>query len=116
MLTRPRTRAVLRVMPDDNSCLFTAVSGALRGTNSGLDGSSPDKLRHIVTDHILAHPDVYTKVVLEKEPRDYCAQMLRPDVWGGAIELGIISEVFGIEVCVVNVKVGFPSPVAGPAR
>ncbi|KAI1847690.1 hypothetical protein JX266_006185 [Neoarthrinium moseri] len=100
------TYLVLRVMPDDNSCMFTAIAGALRGTNTGLDGSSPDKLRRIVADHILAKPDVYTKVVLEKEPRDYCANMLRPDVWGGAIELGIISEVFGIEICVVNVKEG----------
>ncbi|KAH8196043.1 hypothetical protein TruAng_009789 [Truncatella angustata] len=94
------TYLVLRVMPDDNSCMFTAIAGALRGTNSGLDGSSPEKLRHIVADHILAKPDVYTKVVLEKEPRAYCTNILRPDVWGGAIELGIISEVFGIEICV----------------
>ncbi|KAK9789064.1 hypothetical protein SCARD494_09263 [Seiridium cardinale] len=100
------TYLVLRVMPDDNSCMFTAIAGALRGANSGLDGSSPEKLRRIVADHILAKPDVYTKVVLEKEPRAYCANIQRPDVWGGAIELGIISEVFGIEICVVNVKEG----------
>ncbi|KAH8653314.1 hypothetical protein BX600DRAFT_440400 [Xylariales sp. PMI_506] len=100
------TFLVLRVMPDDNSCMFTAVAGALRGTNSGLDGSSPEKLRQIVTDHILANPETYNKVVLEKSPVDYCANMLLPDVWGGAIELGIISEVFEIEICVVNVKAG----------
>ncbi|KAI0127955.1 hypothetical protein BJ170DRAFT_683777 [Xylariales sp. AK1849] len=100
------TYLVLRVMPDDNSCMFTAVAGALRGTNSGLDGSSPEKLRRIVTDYILAHPDTYSKVVLEKDPKDYCANMLKSDVWGGAIELGIISEVFDIEISVVNVKAG----------
>jgi ubiquitin thioesterase OTU1 len=92
-------------MPDDNSCMFTAIAGALRGANSGLDGSSPEKLRRIVADHILAKPDIFTKVVLEKEPRAYCDNIMRPDVWGGAIELGIISEVFSIEICVVNVKV-----------
>ncbi|KAI4592483.1 ubiquitin-specific protease otu1 [Pestalotiopsis sp. 9143b] len=100
------TYLVLRVMPDDNSCMFTAIAGALRGANSGLDGSSPEKLRRMVADHILAKPDIYTKVVLEKEPRAYCDNILRPDVWGGAIELGIISEVFSIEICVVNVKEG----------
>lgn len=94
-------------MPDDNACMFTAIAGALRGANAGLDGSSPGKLRRIVADHILAKPDVYTKVVLEKEPRAYCTNIQRSDVWGGAIELGIISEVFGLEICVVNVKVSY---------
>jgi ubiquitin thioesterase OTU1 len=92
-------------MPDDNSCMFTAVAGALRGVNNGLDGSSPNKLREIVTDYIMAHPETYNAVVLEKSPEQYCAKMLQSDVWGGAIELGIISEVFEIEICVVNVKV-----------
>jgi ubiquitin thioesterase OTU1 len=93
-------------MPDDNSCLFTAVGGALRGTAAGADGVTPERLRRIVVDYIKDHPDIYTEVVLEKKPQAYCARMLQPDVWGGAIELGIISEVFDIEICVVDVKGG----------
>ncbi|KAI1207758.1 OTU-domain-containing protein [Annulohypoxylon truncatum] len=102
-----RLPVVLRVMPDDNSCLFTAVGGALRGY-----GSDPDKffdavaLRRIVVDHIRANPEKYNAVILGKSPEAYCNNMLRPDVWGGDIELSIMSEVFQLEISVVDVKTG----------
>ncbi|KAH7018342.1 uncharacterized protein B0I36DRAFT_335798 [Microdochium trichocladiopsis] len=96
---------VLRVMPDDNSCLFTAVGGALRGLPpSSPKTYTPELLRRIVVEHIQSNPSKYTAVVLEAEPSAYCARMLRPDTWGGAIELGIISEVFELEICSVDVK------------
>ncbi|KAI0382608.1 OTU-domain-containing protein [Hypomontagnella monticulosa] len=109
-VTMPETGStlVLRVMPDDNSCLFTAVGGALRGLRSGADEYySADSLRRIVVDHIQANPERYTKVVLDnKPPQVYCRNMLQPDTWGGAIELDIISEVFEIEISSVDVKTG----------
>ncbi|KAI1080266.1 OTU-domain-containing protein [Whalleya microplaca] len=95
---------VLRVMPDDNSCLFTAVGGALRGLPPSPDGYTPQQLRRIVVDHIRSNPAKFSAVVLEKSPEAYCARMLQPDTWGGAIELGIISELFNLEICVVDVK------------
>ncbi|KAI1412674.1 OTU-domain-containing protein [Hypoxylon sp. FL1857] len=98
---------VLRVMPDDNSCLFTAVGGALRGLRPGADENfQAPALRRLVVDHILANPEKYNAAVLEKSPETYCANMLKPDVWGGNIELSILSEVFAIEICVVDVKTG----------
>lgn len=95
-------------MPDDNSCLFTAVGGALRGLRAGADEYySADSLRRIVVDHIKANPDRYPKVVLDNKPPEvYCRHMLRPDTWGGAIELDILSEVFQIEISSVDVKTG----------
>ncbi|KAI0879835.1 OTU-domain-containing protein [Annulohypoxylon maeteangense] len=98
---------VLRVMPDDNSCLFTAVGGALRGFRSDPDQLfSAEALRRIVVDHIHANPEKYTAVILGKSPQAYCNNMLRPDVWGGDIELSVISEVFQLEISVVDVKTG----------
>ncbi|KAI1454645.1 OTU-domain-containing protein [Annulohypoxylon moriforme] len=98
---------VLRVMPDDNSCLFTAVGGALRGIRSGSDEFfNAEALRRIVVDHIRANPEKYNAVILGKNPEAYCRNMLRPDVWGGDIELSIISEVFQLEISVVDVKTG----------
>ncbi|KAI0122325.1 OTU-domain-containing protein [Daldinia grandis] len=98
---------VLRVMPDDNSCLFTAVGGALRGLRTGPDESfTADSLRRLVVEHIRANPDKYSAVILGKKPESYCANMLRPDTWGGEIELAIISEVFQLEICVIDVKTG----------
>ncbi|KAI2777878.1 OTU-domain-containing protein [Daldinia loculata] len=98
---------VLRVMPDDNSCLFTAVGGALRGLRSGPDESfTADSLRRLVVEHIRANPGKYSAVILGQQPESYCANMLRPDTWGGEIELAIISEVFELEICVIDVKTG----------
>ncbi|KAF4943608.1 hypothetical protein F66182_18730, partial [Fusarium sp. NRRL 66182] len=57
---------VLRIMPDDNSCLFRAVGGAIIG---GMDTMT--ELRSIVAQTIQAQPDVYSDVVLEKKRDDY---------------------------------------------
>ncbi|KAI5925605.1 hypothetical protein F4810DRAFT_659258 [Camillea tinctor] len=112
-LPENNSRLVLRVMPDDNSCLFTAVGGALRGLEphhaSGTQPSgdyTPAALRRLVVEHILSQPDKFTEVVLEMAPERYCARMQQPDVWGGAIELGILSELFRVEICAVDVKTG----------
>ncbi|KAG8625264.1 hypothetical protein KVT40_007015 [Elsinoe batatas] len=90
----------LRVMPDDNSCLFRALSTALLGAS--LDGMT--ELRSIVAQKIQADPDFYTAGVLEKPPDEYCRWIQHPDSWGGGIELSILSTEFGVEVCSINVQ------------
>lgn len=91
---------VLRVMPDDNSCLFRALSTAVLG--SQLDGMT--ELRSLVAQAIQSQPDVYTEAVLEKKPEDYCRWIQREDSWGGGIELAILSQHFGIEIASINVQ------------
>ena len=91
---------VLRVMPDDNSCMFRALSSAVLG--SALDGMV--EMRSIVAQTIQKKADFYTKGVLEKEPEDYCRWIQRDDAWGGGIELSILSEHFDIEICSVDVQ------------
>ena len=91
---------VLRVMPDDNSCMFRALSSAVLG--SALDGMT--ELRSVVAQTIQANPDLYTKGMLEKEPSAYCRWIQREDSWGGGIELSILSQHFNIEICSLNVQ------------
>ncbi|TKA43536.1 hypothetical protein B0A54_05318 [Friedmanniomyces endolithicus] len=91
---------VLRVMPDDNSCMFRALSSAVLG--SALDGMT--ELRSVVAQTIQAQPDLYTKGMLEKEPADYCKWIQREESWGGGIELSILSQHFDIEICSINVQ------------
>jgi ubiquitin thioesterase OTU1 len=88
-------------MPDDNSCLFRAFGTAVL---PGDDLSMPE-LRSLVASAIQAEPDVYTKVVLEQNPDDYCRWIQTTDAWGGAIEMGILSKYFDIEICSIDVKV-----------
>jgi len=89
----------LRVMPDDNSCMFTAFGGVIQRADPA------PTLRREVGEYILAHPDKFDKVVLEMEPQRYAQTMLSPDRWGGAIELSILSDIYDIEICSVDVKV-----------
>jgi ubiquitin thioesterase OTU1 len=86
-------------MPDDNSCMFTAVGGAL-----GIDDPSR-VLRQQVVDYILSNPDEYPKVVLGDEPARYTSRMKQLDTWGGAIELSILSKIYDIEISSIDVKV-----------
>jgi len=91
---------ILRIMPDDNSCLFRAFSTAFFGT--GID--SMHELRSIIAQHIQSHPDTYSAVVLEKQPDDYCRWIQTEDAWGGAIELDILSRHFEVEICSIDVQ------------
>jgi ubiquitin thioesterase OTU1 len=101
------TSPVLRVMPDDNSCLFRALATAIL---PGDDLSMPE-LRSLVASSIQAEPSVYTKVVLEKSPDDYCRWIQSPDSWGGAIEMGILAQHFDIEICSIDVQVPSALPL-----
>ena len=74
---------VLRVMPDDNSCLFRAFNFAFLG---GMDNMH--ELRSVIAQAIQANRDKYTAVVLDKEPDKYCRWIQTQDAWGGGIELG----------------------------
>lgn len=91
---------VLRVMPDDNSCLFRAVGAAVL---PGVDQSMPE-LRSLVASTIQEERHVYTDVVLEKSPDDYCRWIQTLEAWGGAIELGILAKHFEIEICSIDVE------------
>ncbi|PBP19195.1 zinc finger protein [Diplocarpon rosae] len=94
------TTVVLRVMPDDNSCLFRAFGSACVPG----DDLSMLELRSIVATTIQGDADTYSKVVLEQEPDEYCKWIQTPDAWGGAIEMGILANYFGIEICSIDVK------------
>ncbi|EYE96301.1 ubiquitin-specific protease OTU1 [Aspergillus ruber CBS 135680] len=90
---------VLRIMPDDNSCLFRAIGSAIMG---GMD--TMNELRSIVAQTIQANSDMYSEAVLEKKPDDYCRWIQNEDSWGGGIELSILSKHFDIEICSIDVQ------------
>lgn len=90
---------VLRVMPDDNSCLFRAVGAAVMG-----DMDAMVELRSIIAGVIQANPTEYTAAILGKDPDDYCRWIQDEDSWGGAIELKVLSEYFNLEICSIDVQ------------
>jgi len=91
---------VLRIMPDDNSCLFRAISSAVM---SDLDAVT--ELRSIVAETIQADPNTFSKAVLDnKDPNSYCRWIRSQDSWGGQVELVILSQHFGVEICSIDVQ------------
>ncbi len=64
------------------------------------------RLRREVAEHLLSHPDKYSKVVLENtEPAAYASRIRDPQRWGGSIELECLSEIYDIQICSIDVKV-----------
>jgi ubiquitin thioesterase OTU1 len=95
-------RLVLRVMPDDNSCLFRALGSCLMG--NAIDATT--ELRSIVAAAIQADPEKYNAAILQKEPDSYCQWIQNMDSWGGYIETAIISQHFGVNVVALDVESG----------
>jgi ubiquitin thioesterase OTU1 len=92
---------VLRVMPDDNSCLFRAFSTAVVPT--GDDNGMPE-IRALIAGYIQKDPEKYTKIVLEQPPDDYCRWIQTEDAWGGFIEMDILAKHFDIQICSIDVQ------------
>ncbi|KAK2747303.1 ubiquitin-specific protease otu1 [Myotisia sp. PD_48] len=90
---------VLRIMPDDNSCLFRAVGSAVLGAMDAMT-----ELRSVVAQTIQEQPEIYNSAVLENRPDDYCRWIQTEEAWGGGIELGILSKHFEIEICSIDVQ------------
>lgn len=99
---------ILRNIPDDNSCLFNAISYGMFGASSYLQGglSPPSSLRAIVSKAISSDPQTYNEAVLGKLPSAYSEWISKRDSWGGAIELGILAEHFQIKICCLDIELG----------
>lgn len=85
-----------RVVPADNSCLFTAISKIFH---------SDLKLREIIAQEILDKTAVYESI-LDQEPLAYSSWILNKSNWGGAIEIAILSKYFQSEIAVCDIQTG----------
>ncbi|CAD7004829.1 ubiquitin thioesterase OTU1 [Ceratitis capitata] len=90
-----------KVVPADNSCLFTSIRFVLNGR---IDNEGSEMMRHIIAQEVSADPQVYNDAVLGKSNAEYCAWIQKSDSWGGAIEVSILSNYYGIEIDVVDIQ------------
>ncbi|KAM8975510.1 ubiquitin thioesterase OTU1 [Pelodytes ibericus] len=91
-----------RVVPADNSCLFTSVFYVVEG---GIyDPDQAPELRSLIASIVSSDPEKYSEAVLGKSNEEYCAWIQREDTWGGAIEVSILSRYFQCEICVVDTQ------------
>ncbi|KAG5361615.1 putative ubiquitin thioesterase otu1 [Yarrowia sp. C11] len=94
-------KLVLRVMEDDNSCMFRAV-----GYNMMKDADTMFELRMMVKDRIAADPETYSDAILGRPRNEYMSWITRQDAWGGAIELQILAENLGLTIISADVSTG----------
>ncbi|KAI9604157.1 hypothetical protein H4Q26_003769 [Puccinia striiformis f. sp. tritici PST-130] len=95
---------VLRVVPDDNSCLFRAAGILLdHGDNQSSTIDLSFRLRQIVADAVKNDPVSWCEPILGRDPDLYISKILDKDVWGGAIELAILADHFQTEICSIDV-------------
>lgn len=99
----PSSRLSLKVVPDDNSCLFNSV-GYLFSQRLGSDVCR--NLRQTVASAIRSDPDSYPDIVLGQPREAYISKILSPTTWGGAIELSILSAHFQVEIDSIDVATG----------
>ncbi|KAG6876970.1 hypothetical protein C0993_011470 [Termitomyces sp. T159_Od127] len=106
-----------RVVPDDNSCLFSAVALLLE---QSIDKAS--EMRKIVAEGIQKNPSTYDEAILGMPPEKYNATILKPTTWGGAIELTVLAKHYNTEIASVDIETGRvdhfspPSDSAGGMR
>jgi ubiquitin thioesterase OTU1 len=96
------SRLILRVMPDDNSCLFRSLGLCILGNTI----DSMTELRDIVASTIQNDPETYSDVVLQRPRDEYCRWIKHPDSWGGYVDTKAIAEHFQIEVVTIDVQSG----------
>jgi len=92
---------VLRVVPDDNSCLFSSVAVVFEQ-----DVKAAPRLRQVVADTISNNSILYDDAFLGQPREKYISTILKPSSWGGAIELSIFSSVYKTEISSFDVETG----------
>ncbi|KAL0063754.1 ubiquitin-specific protease otu1 [Marasmius tenuissimus] len=100
---------VHRVVPDDNSCLFSSVALIFEQ-----DMAKAPRLRQVVAEHIEKDPEEYNEAILGMPPTKYIATIQKPSSWGGAIELSILARHYRTEICSIDVETGRVDSFAPP--
>lgn len=90
---------ILRNIPDDNSCMFNAINYAMKQ-------EPVPELRAICARAIKNDPDKYNEIVLGKSNSQYSEWINRSNSWGGAIELGILSEYLQVAINCIDIELG----------
>ncbi|CAO1400369.1 unnamed protein product [Diamesa hyperborea] len=89
-----------QVVAADNSCLFTSIGYVLSGK---VDTTCGSYMRQIIAQHVHDEKQDFSEGILGRPNDEYCAWILQDSSWGGAIEVSILSQFYGIEFDVVDI-------------
>lgn len=88
------------VVPADNSCLFTSIHYVLNGKDD--TGGVAPWMRQLIAESVSKNPEEYSEAILGKPNAEYCKWIKDDKSWGGAIEISILANYYGIEIAVVD--------------
>uniref|UniRef100_A0A0V0GB56 Ubiquitin thioesterase OTU n=1 Tax=Triatoma dimidiata TaxID=72491 RepID=A0A0V0GB56_TRIDM len=88
-----------QIVPADNSCLFTSIGFVLSGK---VDATCGTYMRKIIADELANEEDTYCEAILGRPNAEYRDWIKKPDSWGGAVEIAVLSKYYGIEIAVVD--------------
>lgn len=66
-------------------------------------------MREIIANAVKDNPVEFSEAVLGKPNEDYCKWIRNPNSWGGAIEVSILSNYYGMEIVVIDTQSGLIS-------
>lgn len=93
-----------KVVPADNSCLFTSINYCMSGALVGSEHSA--FMREVIASVVSSDQEKYSEAFLGRNNSDYTRWIQTKDAWGGAIEVQILSEYFQVEIVVVDTMSG----------
>mmetsp|Transcript_4602 Transcript_4602/g.12813 ORF Transcript_4602/g.12813 Transcript_4602/m.12813 type:complete len:411 (-) Transcript_4602:78-1310(-) len=88
-----------RIIDSDNSCLFNAVGYVVERSRA-----KSAQLRSVIANAVAADPTEFNEGVLGKPAEEYCQWIRKPNTWGGAIELSILSKHFEKEIAAYDIQ------------
>ena len=89
-----------KVVPADNSCLFTSINYCMSGAVVGSEHSA--FMREVIASVVSSDPAKYCEAYLGRTNADYTRWIQTKEAWGGAIEVQILSEYFQVQIVVVS--------------
>lgn len=100
-LTRGRGGVLQRkVVPADNSCLFTSINAVMSDGSVDLDKAG--ELRQIIAGVVCSDPETYSEAFLGRPNAEYVQWIMNTDTWGGGIEVSILANYFQTEIAVID--------------
>lgn len=93
-----------KVVPANNSCLFTSVYFVMEDGVLNLDCQK--SMRELIASTVKNNPTFYSEGILGKKNKDYCDWIRNSTSWGGCIECMILSKYYQCEICVVDIRTG----------
>lgn len=85
--------------------LFLKINVYKKGyvMNGRIDTEVGAYLREVIAQHVSNDKGTYNEAMLGRPNPEYCEWIRKPASWGGAIEVSILSNYYGVEIDVVDI-------------